>query len=167
MTSRRWLPILLVGAAISVAGTATAQDNSHASHSGHMHAVPSFDAGEPGTSAKVSRRIDIVAREGDGRMFFEPARISVKRGESVDFVVRNEGELEHEFVLGSASENASHAAEMAAMPEMKHADPNAVRVAPGKSAHLLWTFSKAGDFEFACLIPGHYEAGMKGEAVVN
>jgi uncharacterized cupredoxin-like copper-binding protein len=167
MMSRRCLPILLLGATISVTATAKAQDDGHASHGGHMHAAPSFDAGEPGAGAKVSRRIEVVAREGDGKMFFAPARISVNKGENVDFVVRNEGQLEHEFVLGSASENASHAAEMAAMPEMKHDDSNAVRVAPGKSAHLLWTFSKAGNFEFACLIPGHYEAGMKGEAVVN
>lgn len=117
--------------------------------------------------AKVTRRITIIAREGDGTMSFEPSSISVKKGETVEFTVRNDGFLEHEFVLGSAIENASHAALMEAMPDMKDNDPNAVLIAPGKSTELVWQFSKAGDFEFACLIPGHYDAGMKGVAMVE
>ena len=165
------------------AGTATilawampaiAQSNSHGDHShgSHDHGSPdhggaSFDAGEPGAVAKVTRRITIIARDGNGKMSFEPKDIAVKRGETVEFTVRNDGMLEHEFMLGSAIENASHAALMEAMPDMKHNDPNSMRLAPGKSAKLLWRFSKAGNFEFACLIPGHYDAGMKGVAVID
>ncbi len=144
----------------------------HMSHGGHDHGAhdhgsASFDAGEPGMAALVTRRIEVVAREGDGKMSFEPKHIAVKKGETVEFTVRNDGLFEHEFVLGSAIENASHAALMEATPDMKHNEPNAVRLAPGSSAKLLWRFSKAGDFQFACLIPGHYEAGMKGAAVVD
>ena len=143
-------------------GAAAAHD-----HSGHSHDAASFEAGEPGVAARVTKRIIVVAREGDGKMSFEPSRIVVRKGETVEFSVRNEGQLEHEFVLGSAKENAAHAAEMATMPDMKHDDPNAVRVAPGKSGRIVWRFNKAGSFEFACLIPGHYDAGMKGAAVVD
>ena len=153
---------------------AIAQSHSHGDHShgGHDHGAndhggASFDAGEPGALEKVTRRITIVACEGDGKMSFEPSHISLKTGETVEFTVRNDGLLEHEFVLGSAIENASHAALMEAMPDMQHNDPNAVRLAPGKSAKLLWRFSKAGDYQFACMISGHYDAGMKGSAVVD
>jgi len=156
---------LLVGVAtICFAGAAIA-DAGNAGHA-HQHGPAKFAAGEPGADAKVSRRIEIVAREGDGKMSFGPATVRVKRGENIEFVVRNDGQLEHEFVLGSVSENASHAKMMEAMPDMRHDDPNATRVAAGKSARLVWRFSRAGEFEFACLIPGHYVAGMKGAAFV-
>ncbi|MDB5545892.1 MAG: copper resistance protein [Hyphomicrobiales bacterium] len=162
-----FLSFLVIAAGVGLAGAATAHDDDSAGHGVHAHAAPSFDAGEPGAGNAASRRIEVVAREGDGRMFFEPARIDVKIGDEVEFVVRNEGQLAHEFVLGSAIENASHAAMMEVMPDMQHDDPNAVRVTPGNAARLVWRFSKAGEFEFACLVPGHYEAGMKGDAVVD
>lgn len=143
--------------------------HSHGSHEhgSHEHGGVSFDAGEPGVVAKVTRRITIVAREGNGQMFFEPSRISVKPGETVEFTVRNDGHLEHEFVLGSLIENASHAALMEAMPDMKHHEPNMVIVTPGKSAQLIWRFSRAGEYEFACMIPGHYATGMMGQVLVD
>jgi uncharacterized cupredoxin-like copper-binding protein len=134
---------------------------------GHSHGPASFDAGEPGDAKKPSRTFAVVSLEADGKMSFAPDRIEVKAGEQIDFAVTNKGELEHEFVIGSEIENAAHAEAMQAMPDMVHKDPNAVRVAPGKTEHLVWKFSKAGTFEFACLIPGHYEAGMKGAATVK
>lgn len=165
--NRRFFPLLATAAAIGMATAATAHDDGHAGQGAHGHGPASFAAGEPGAGSKITRKVEILAREGDGKMLFEPAQIVVRKGETVEFVVRNEGQLEHEFVLGSAIENASHAALMEAMPDMKHDDPNAVRVAPGKTARLVWRFSKAGAFEFACLIPGHYDAGMRGEALVD
>jgi uncharacterized cupredoxin-like copper-binding protein len=159
--NKRFLSFLVIAAAVGLAGAATAHDD-HAGHGAHVHPAPSFDAGEPGAVATASRRVEVVASEAAGRMFFEPARVSAKIGDEFEFIVRNEGQLEHEFVLGSAIENASHAAMMEAMPDMQHDDPNAVRVTPGNAARLVWRFSKAGEFEFACFVPGHYEAGMKG-----
>ena len=100
-------------------------DQSHGSqdHGSHDHGGAYFDAGELGAVAKVTLRITIVAREGVGKMFFEPMDIAVKRGETVEFTVRNHRMLELEFVLGSAIENASHAALMEAMPDMKPTNP--------------------------------------------
>ena len=131
---------------------------------GHTHAV--FNAGEPGNPKKPFRTIVIVGREGDGSMSFTPDRIEVKRGEQIKFIIKNEGELPHEFLLDSFEENQKHAIAMQKNPEMEHDDPNGRRTEPKKVSEILWRFSKVGTFEFACLIPGHYEAGMKGVITV-
>ncbi len=160
-------PALLAVALASGGGLARAHDMGRPNMGDHGHGHETFDAGEPGSVKKPSRRVEIVAREQDGKMWFSPDRVEVKVGEQIEFVVKNEGELEHEFVVGSRIENAAHAKMMQAMPDMQHTDPNAVRVAPGKTERLVWKFSKPGSFEFACLVPGHYEAGMKGRIMVR
>ena len=82
------------------------------------------------------------------------------------FVLKNEGKLKHEMVLGTIAELKEHAALMVKFPQMEHADPNQASVEPGKTGELIWQFTKAGTFDFACLQAGHYEAGMKGQVVV-
>nr|BAT31447.1 copper binding protein [Fulvimarina pelagi] len=140
---------------------------------GHDHAPAEagHDAelvvGVPGEAEQASRTIDVSMKEDDdGAMIFEPASIAVEEGETVRLTIRNDGELEHEFVLGDRSHIAEHKGLMERFPEMEHADPNAVRLQPGESGEIVWTFTKAGDFEFACLIPGHYDAGMHGKLTV-
>lgn len=124
--------------------------------------------GEPGTLAKVDRVIPITMKEtADGNMIFQPAKISVRQGETIRFVVQNKGDLEHEFVLDDPAKVQEHKALMEKFPEMEHDDPNAIRLAPGKRGEVIWRFSNAGSFEFACLIPGHYEMGMKGPVNVS
>lgn len=132
---------------------------------GHSHAQ--FSAGEPGDSRKPARIVSVVMREADGKMLFVPDRLEVKRGEQVKFVLRNNGELEHEFVLATTDENLKHAEEMKKNPDMEHDDPNAKRVQPKKAQDLVWKFTKSGTFEYGCLIPGHREAGMVGTIVVK
>ena len=134
---------------------------------GHSHSHESFSAGQPGDPKKPARVVQVTMREADGKMMFVPERLEVKRGEQVRFVLRNNGELDHEFVLASTEENLKHAEEMKKNPDMEHDDPNAKRVAPKKSSELVWRFSKAGTFEYGCLIPGHREAGMTGTVVVK
>jgi uncharacterized cupredoxin-like copper-binding protein len=132
---------------------------------GHGHLT--FTAGEPGNPQRPARVVQITMRENDGKMLFIPERIEVKRGEQVKFVLRNNGELEHEFVLATAEENIKHAEEMKKNPDMEHDDPNAKRVVPKKSGEIVWRFTKAGQFEYGCLIPGHREAGMIGTVIVK
>lgn len=132
---------------------------------GHHH--DGFAFGEPGNAKKAARLVEVVARETDGKMVFEPARIEVRQGERVRFRIRNAGELAHEFMLGTPEDNRKHAALMQKFPEMEHDDPNGKSLQPGETAELVWMFSKAGTFEFACLKPGHYEAGMNGPLVVT
>jgi uncharacterized cupredoxin-like copper-binding protein len=126
------------------------------------HEGEHFSAGEPGNPKKPARTVTVAMREGDGTMQFVPARIDVKKGEQVRFVIQNKGALKHEFTLASVQDNDKHAELMKKYPDMEHDDPNAKSVDPGKTAEIMWRFSKAGTFEFACLIPGHREAGMHG-----
>ena len=132
---------------------------------GHSHA--GFSAGEPGNPKKPSRTIQITMREADGKMEFVPDAIQVRKGEQIKFVLRNNGALDHEFVLATVKDNLKHGELMKKYPDMEHDDPNAKRLAPEKASEILWRFTKAGEFEFACLIPGHREAGMHGKIIVK
>ena len=132
---------------------------------GHSHG--SFSAGEPGNPKRPARVVQVSMNEGDGRMIFIPGRIEIKRGEQIKFVLRNNGALDHEFVLATTEENVRHAEEMKKHPDMEHDDPNAKRLTPRTSGNLLWRFTKTGQFEYGCLIPGHREAGMTGFVIVK
>lgn len=156
---RTVLASALLGSAVMI--SATGVSYADADHD------KSFSAGEPGDPGKAARTIRISMRDGDGNMSFVPSRITVRKGEQIRFVIRNDGALRHEFVLASVSDNDHHAKLMREDPHMMHEDPNAVMAKPGKTTELLWHFNKAGTYEFACLIPGHREAGMHGKAVVR
>jgi uncharacterized cupredoxin-like copper-binding protein len=131
------------------------------------HDATAFSAGEPGHVKKPSRTVRVTMRESDGRMLYEPARIEVRHGEQIRFIITNAGELPHEFTLASTTDNLKHAEVMQKYPDMEHDDPNAKTIQPKGVAEMLWHFSKRGEFEFACLIPGHREAGMLGKVVVK
>ncbi|MCK5745130.1 plastocyanin/azurin family copper-binding protein [Oricola sp.] len=136
-------------------------------HSGG-HGYDEMAVGRPGKAEHVDRTIEVVMREtDDGEMVFEPASLSVKAGETIRFEVKNSGELEHEFVLDHHDKLMEHKALMERFPEMEHDDPNSIRLAEKTGGEVIWTFSNAGEFEFGCLIPGHYDAGMKGSVTVS
>ena len=132
---------------------------------GHGHET--FTAGEPGDPKKPARVVQISMKEEDGKMLFIPDRVEVRKGEQIKFVLRNNGELAHEFMLASKAENDKHAELMQKYPDMEHDDPNGKTLQTKKSTDLVWKFTKAGEFEFACLIPGHREAGMHGKVIVK
>jgi len=134
---------------------------------GHSHGHATFSAGEPGDPKRPARVVQVVMREADGKMLFVPDRLELKKGEQVKFVLRNNGDIEHEFVLATAAENLKHAEAMKKNPDMEHDDPNAKRVQSKKSDELVWKFTKVGEFEYGCLIPGHREAGMVGVVIVK
>jgi uncharacterized cupredoxin-like copper-binding protein len=138
----------------------------HGEHAGHGTPTPTA-YGEPGDPAKPAREVIVIMKEVDGRMLFVPNVVSVAAGEQVRFRLRNEGVLAHEFLLGTPAEIEEHADLMKVMPDMVHEDPNSKRVEASVSADLLWRFTKVGEFDFACLIPGHREAGMIGKVVVR
>lgn len=124
-------------------------------------------AGEAGNRAQVTRTIEVRMIEQSGRMLFQPPSITINRGDTVRFIVRNGGELEHEMVIDTLEGNQRHKLQMQANPDMEHADPNAVRVESKKDGEIIWKFTHSGVFEYACLIPGHYEAGMHGRINVR
>ena len=120
--------------------------------------------GRTGEAKKAARTIAVDMSD---RMRFSPASISVKRGETVKFVVKNSGKTMHEFVLGTLPELKAHAELMKKHPGMEHDEPYMAHVAPGKTETIVWQFTKSGEFHFGCLIPGHFEAGMVGKVAVG
>ncbi|MBK5519773.1 plastocyanin/azurin family copper-binding protein [Pseudomonas sp. TH10] len=142
-----------------------------------------YDFGQSAPAAKATRSIEVVM----GDMSFDPRAINIKAGETVRFVLVNKGQLLHEFNLGDAAMHAQHQQAMLQMQQsgmltptgmkamdhaamghgMKHDDPNSVLVEPGKTAELTWTFTKPTSLEFACNIPGHYQAGMVGKLTIE
>lgn len=127
-----------------------------------------MEIGKPGDPAKVSRTVTITMMEkDDGGMVFEPSSLAIEQGETVRLKFVNKGRLDHEFVMDVEEGILEHKALMEKFPEMEHADPNSIKLAPGATGEIVWTFAKAGDFGFACLIPGHYDSGMKGEISVT
>jgi uncharacterized cupredoxin-like copper-binding protein len=131
------------------------------SHDKHAHET--YSAGEPGNPEKPSRTIEVAMSE----MQYTPSRIEVKRGEKIRFVIRNAGKEDHEFLLATTDENLKHAEDMKKHPHMEHDEPNAVRLKPAKSAEIIWKFTKAGTFEYSCLIPDHRDYGMIGKITVK
>lgn len=137
-------------------------------HNDHDHGKEVFAAGEPGDPAKPARTVSVTLEEKpDGSMTMTPARLDVKLGDQIRFDVRNAGKATHEFMLDSVAHNAKHKLAMQKNPEMEHDDPDGKTLDAGASTMILWRFSKPGSFEFACLIPGHYEAGMHGTVTVR
>ena len=119
--------------------------------------------GISGDAKAVKRTVEFIMTDN---MRFTPDRLEVSQGETVRLVVKNKGAILHEFVLGTKPVLEEHAALMLKFPNMEHDEPYMVHVAPGKTGEIIWTFNRAGEFDFACLIAGHYQAGMVGKVKV-
>ncbi|WMS45273.1 cupredoxin family protein (plasmid) [Acuticoccus sp. MNP-M23] len=166
-----WLSAALIitpAVALAAGKHSGGHDDGHAASAGSDDHHPEMAIGSPGKASNAARTIQVTMKETDsGAMIFEPASIEVKRGETVRFAITNGGVLEHEFVMDASPEIAEHKDLMQRFPEMIHEDPNAVRLEPGAAGEIVWNFTNTGSFEFACLIPGHYEMGMHGPLNVN
>ena len=119
--------------------------------------------GIAGDAKDVKRTIEINMTDN---MRFTPDKISVRQGETVKFVVKNSGQVMHELVIGTKKELDEHAAMMLKHPGMEHDEPYMTHVKPASKGELIWTFNRPGEFDFACLIAGHYQAGMVGKITV-
>jgi uncharacterized cupredoxin-like copper-binding protein len=167
----RNIPIVLLGALLAwaPASALSAKDDTRHAHSGtaakKLRGAAEKPYGRPGDPRKVKRAITLNMSD---TMRFFPDNLSVKRGDTVRFRLRNSGELPHELVLGTMDELKKHAAMMKQNPDMDHhGDVHAAHVKPGATASLVWQFTKPGEFYFACLVPGHFDAGMIGTIVVR
>jgi len=143
--------------------TDIAMPTTAAAHEDHGN----FSAGEPGNPKKPARVVLVTMREADGKMMFIPEKVEVRKGEQIRFMLRNSGLLEHEFLLATTEENLKHAELMKKFPDMEHDEPNGKRLKPNAASEIVWRFTKAGTFEYGCLIPGHREAGMLGTVIVK
>ena len=125
----------------------------------HSHDALEFSVGEPGKG--TSDRVIAVSMLDSMRFNFTPELGEIKQGETIEFQVKNDGSIQHEFSIGNAEDQIKHAQMMQRMPDMEHNDPNTVSLSPGESATLSWKFMGKDTVVFACNIPGHFEAGMK------
>lgn len=171
------LAVLAFAVSIAIGASQSWAAGSHSGGHGTKMAI-----GEPGKAGEATRTIEIKMLDN----YYEPEAISVKAGETIRFVVKNAGEFVHEFNIGTAAMHAAHQKEMMMMMEhgalepdkinhhmmkmdmgggktMEHNDPNSVLLEPGKNDEVIWKFTNAGDIEFACNVPGHYDAGMMGQ----
>ncbi len=166
--------LMVAATAFSVSLTAFASG----SHD-HEHGAAT---GEPGKAADADRTVTVEMYDN----YYEPESVKVTPGETVRFVIENKGDLVHEFNIDTANRHEGHQKRMRMLVDhgvikgdhidhkmmdmdmddghsMKHDAPNSVLVEPGESSELVWTFTEAAELEFACNVPGHYQAGMYGD----
>lgn len=155
-----FLATVLLGVSM---GAAAHGDDDHSKKKAGPVKKEQKDWGIAGDAKAAKRTVELVM--GDN-MRFTPDKIEVKQGETVRFVVKNSGKMMHEIVIGTKKVLDEHAALMVKFPNMEHDEPYMAHVAPGKAGEVVWTFNRAGDFDFACLIAGHYQAGMVGKIKV-
>jgi uncharacterized cupredoxin-like copper-binding protein len=154
--------LIAFGMMVSVAVTGPAWGHGSADNPAKKRpaqAVEEKPFGRPGDPKKATRTIHIEMRD---EMEYLPNGLRLRAGDTVKFVVRNSGRLMHELVLGTMEEIEAHAALMRKHPGMEHDEPHMVHVAPGRTQTLVWQFTRPGVFYYACLLPGHFEAGMVG-----
>lgn len=161
----RWIDIAVTGALVALAGGAVAHgDEAHEAKKTGPVKKEQEAWGIAGAASNVARTVSIEMLD---TMRFTPDRIDVVKGQTVRFVMTNRGKIPHELVIGTRKALEGHAALMVKFPGMEHDEPYTSHVAPGKTGEIVWTFNRAGDFDFACLVPGHYEAGMVGKIHVS
>ena len=151
--------LLLLSMTFATHSALAHDENQHTKNSAHVSAL-----GRPGVAKEVNRKVDISMSDN---MRFSQQKLIINAGDTVRFRIVNAGKVEHEFVMGTAKEIEEHAEMMRQMPSMKHVDASSVRLLPSKSGDIIWKFTSAGTFLFACLLPGHREAGMHGSITVN
>jgi uncharacterized cupredoxin-like copper-binding protein len=157
------LKLLLIGLALPPAAWAHGEAHGAAKAAAPISAEQ-HPWGRQGDPKKASRTVRVTMSDA---MRFDPAQLTLKRGETVTFVVHNAGKLMHEFVIGTPAALDEHAQMMKKHPGMEHDEPYMAHVAPGKTQRISWTFSEAGDFLAGCLVAGHWDAGMKANLHVK
>lgn len=161
--SKRALLMAASASLLATSGRVFAHGDQHPANSAQVKKEQK-DWGIAGDAKAAKRSLEVGMAD---TMRFTPDRITVKLGETVRFVARNNGKVLHEFVIGTRAENEKHAAMMVKFPTMEHDEPYMAHVPAGKTGQIVWTFNRAGEFEFACLMAGHYQAGMVGKIIVT
>ena len=150
---------ILVAASFAAMSTAALASGSHGGGHSEETAI-----GKAGVATKTTRTVTV---EMSDNMRYTPSEIQVKKGETIRFVVKNVGKVSHEMSLGTEKELLEHLEQMKKFPGMEHDEPSKITLKPGMQGEIVWQFTKAGAVNFACLMPGHYEAGMKGQVKVG
>ena len=152
-------------AAYAILAYSSAAFAHNSSHMGKNNLPPEQkDWGIAGVAKAATRTLTVTMLD---TMRFSPDVLDVKVGETIKLVVKNTGKVQHELVIGTKTELDTHAALMVTFPDMAHDEPYMAHVSPQKTSQLIWTFNRAGEFDFACLINGHYQSGMVGKIRVS
>lgn len=160
--------LTLIALAGALSAPAWASSYHPGDHDGPVLHTDTMPVGYPGDPVLIDRTIRVSMLDASDRaMAFDLTSIDIREGETIRFVLSNEGSVTHEFVMATPGELADHREEMRDTDDMPHEAGYAARVDPGRTGTLVWTFANKGAFEFACLIPGHYEAGMNGPLTVS
>ena len=174
------IAVLLLSVQLSVpafaeSGHESGEGDTHDQPTGHDHssmagahhsAASAGPVGSPAVPSDYGQLINVRLTD-EMKITFDSELSSIKSGTVIQFIVKNDGKIPHEFSIGNKSEQQEHAVMMRKMPGMTHADGNTVTVEPGKSEVLTWAFNGNDVVVFACNIPGHYEAGMFQKAVLK
>jgi uncharacterized cupredoxin-like copper-binding protein len=155
--------ILLAGIGMA-APSALAHGDAHKKDRSAAMSIDEHEFGKEGDAKKVTRTMNVYMHDS---MRFSPDTITVKQGETIKFIVHNKGKILHEMVVGTMDALKAHSDLMKKMPGMEHDEPYMVHVQPGEKAEMVWQFTKFGDFNFGCLVPGHFESGMIGSIKVT
>ena len=150
---------ILVAASFAAVSTGALASGSHGGGHSEETAI-----GKAGVATKNTRTVTVEMADN---MRYTPSEIQVKKGETVRFVVKNVGKVRHELSLGTEKELLEHLEQMKKNPGMEHDEPSKITLDAGKQGEIVWQFTKAGTVNFACLMPGHFEAGMKGQVKVG
>ena len=156
--------LVLATFTVVLAGALDAHEGQKAPSQGRKVSNERHAWGKEGDPSKAVRTIAVDMAD---TMRFSPSELRVKRGETIRFAVSNSGKLMHEMVIGTREELEKHAELMKKHPGMEHDAPYMAHVAPGKKEQITWQFTRPGTFMYGCLVPGHWEAGMKGRIVVR
>lgn len=162
----KWLSVVAVASALGwpVAASSHGDAGQKAKAANTALSAEEKAFGREGDPKKISRTVNVDMSD---KMRFSPASLTLRQGETVRFVVKNSGKVLHEMVIGTLAELKTHAELMKKHPGMEHDEPYMAHVAPGKTEQIVWQFTKAGEFYYGCLIPGHFESGMVGKVIVT
>lgn len=165
------LAALIAGAGLAIMGGAALAHRGSTEQQSHTKmAMEKYEDAEEhpfGKASDPASAVKTIEVDMTDALHFVPARIEVKRGEPIRFVVRNQGRLMHEMVIGTEDSLSQHAAVMKKFPGMEHAEPYMAHIAPGETGDMGWTFTQPGEYVYGCLVPGHYDGGMIGRIVVR
>jgi uncharacterized cupredoxin-like copper-binding protein len=154
----------IIAACAACVGASLALAHGSGEHAGHGGGAASASAAQMtwGTAGQASQASRTITLRMTDDMRFTPAHLQIRRGETLRLRIENQGRILHEIVLGTPATLDEHAAAMLKHPGMAHDTPYTAHVAPGQQGDLVWNFNRAGEFDFACLVAGHYQAGMRG-----
>jgi uncharacterized cupredoxin-like copper-binding protein len=160
---KRLLIATSIALGIASTGSYAHGEKPHAKKFSAMQLAEVHEYGKAGDPKKVTRTITFHMTDN---MRFNPSQITVRQGETIRFIAKNDGKIIHEMVIGTMKHLKEHSDLMKKFPRMEHDEPFMAHVAPGKTEQIIWQFTKAGTFDFACLIAGHFDAGMVGKVTV-